>query len=234
MDKVKKCKTMMVMELRYPPLLEAFDNRGKVLQELKSEFHNKIEHWKCEGVAVHFADNFEKPTKQLLVDHLRSFIMYEDPATEGEFKDDAIRFAKALKKVFSTKFSNIDRLGVRYMSIFEVKRFSSYNDALSIVMKKYFQEKLPISIKPKDCRATFVHENGSLNIGPVRKDEGWVKQTFSLPENNVPSFGLGVDIDSHASNLEISSSSNMAKSIGTVFELTKAMELEVKNSLVGD
>ncbi|WP_031434873.1 hypothetical protein [Methylomarinum vadi] len=166
MKKLEKRKSRMIMEIRYPALLAAFDRRGIVLDEVRSEFKLKIEHWKCESVAVHFADNFDATSKQILVDHLRSFIMYEDPATEGEFKDDAIRFVKALKKVFPSELSNIERLGVRHISIFEADHLKSYSDALSLVMKKYFQSNLPISIKPNDCRATFVHDNGMLTVGP--------------------------------------------------------------------
>ncbi len=234
MKKIVKTKSRLIMEIRYPALLAAFDRRGKVLEKMRSEFGNKIEHWKSESVAVHFADDFDKPSKQILVDHLRSFIMYEDPGTEGEFKDDVVRMVKVLKKVFPTELGSVDRLGVRSISIFEVSGITTYNDALSLVMKKYFSEKIPISIKPKDCRATFVHENGMLNIGPVKDDEAWVKQTFSQPDKNVPAFGLGVDVDSYASNMELKSDSQAAKNINTVFDLTKATEREVVDSLLGD
>jgi len=234
MKKVEKTKSRMIMEIRYPALLAAFDRRGKVLEEMRSEFGNKIEHWKSESVAVHFADDFDKPYKQILVDHLRSFIMYEDPGTEGEFKDDAVRMVKVLKKVFPTELNSVDRIGVRYVSIFEVGGVTTYNDALSLVMKQYFSEKMPISIKPKDCRATFVHENGTLNIGPVKDDEAWVKQTFSNPDKNVPAFGIGIDVDSHASNMELKSESQVARNISAVFDLTKATESEVVGSLMED
>ncbi len=234
MKKIKKTKSRMIMEIRYPALFAAFDRRGKVLEEMRSEFGNKIEHWKSEGVAVHFADDFDKPSKQMLVDHLRAFIMYEDPGTEGEFKDDAVRMVKVLKKVFPTELNSVDRLGVRYMSIFEIDEITTYNEALALVMRQYFSEKIPISIKPKDCRATFVHENGMLNIGPVKDDEAWVKQTFSNPDKNVPAYGLGIDVDSYASNMELKSESQVAKNVSAVFDLTRATEGEVVDSLMGD
>ncbi|WP_031434874.1 hypothetical protein [Methylomarinum vadi] len=71
-----------------------------------------------------------------------------------------------------------------------------------------------------------------IALGPIKEDEAWVKQTFSLPEKNVPSFGLGVDIDSHASNIEIASDSQIAKSISAIFDLTKATESEVVTSFM--
>jgi len=101
-------------------------------------------------------------------------------------------------------------------------------------MKQYFKETIPVSFIPTDCKATFTHDNGMLTVGPVKEDEAWIKQTFSCPEKNIPSFGIGVDIDSHALNMDISSDLKIAKSLNAVFALTKATENEVINSLSGD
>ena len=79
-----------------------------------------------------------------------------------------------------------------------------------------------------------MHENGAINVGPVKEDEIWVKQSFLLPDRNTPSFGLGVDVDSYATSLKFGSDSLIAKNINAVFELTKATESEVVNSLAGD
>jgi hypothetical protein len=71
-----------------------------------------------------------------------------------------------------------------------------------------------------------------LNIGPIKKDEAWVKQTFSQPERNVPLFGFGIDIDSHATSIEIARESDIPRSISAIFDLTKATESEVVSSFM--
>lgn len=226
-----RSKSRFILEIRYEPLLQAFDRRGKLLETLHPIFKKKMEHWRTENVAVHLADDFKSPSKQITVDHLRSLIIYEDPGSLEEFANDADKFIRKLHEVFPDGLTNIKRLGVRFISIYELPSYDTYEDVLTKVMKTFFVAQLPLSLKFKDCNATFEHESGRINVGPAKQDENWVKQMFSRNEENIPKFGFGVDIDSYAKEVECNSSTNLISSYKTVFGLTVASENELIQAL---
>lgn len=226
-------KSRFILEVRYEPLLQAFDSRGRLLETLHPIFKKKMEHWRIENVAVHLADDFKEPSKQISVDHLRSLIIYEDPDSLEEFHNDAKRFIKKLYELFPEGMKNIKRLGVRFISIFDLPEFKDYKDIFQKIMATFFSPNLPYSLKFNDCRAVLTHETGTINVGPVKSDENWVKEIFSKPEENVPPAGFGLDIDSYAKTLECNSSTDLAGSYKTVFGLTVASEIETLQSLQG-
>ena len=226
-------KSRHIVEIRYKPLLAAFDNRGKLLKNVRSQFASKLEHWKTENVAVHFADNFESPSRHIVVDHLRSFIAYEDPSTEQEFLDDASNLLKVVRSTYGEELIQVSRVGVRYLSIFTLPNISSHEDAINLVRSNLLSPNMPVSFQMNDCRVVLVHDNGSINIGPVKDDEDWVKQTFSVQTETIPKYGIGLDVDSSASNVDFSSDSKILQAVKTVAGLTTSTEIEILDSLLG-
>lgn len=226
-----RSKSRFILEMRYEPLLQAFDRRGKLLETLHPIFKKKMEHWRSENVAVHLADDFKSPSKQITVDHLRSLIIYEDPGSLEEFYNDAEKLIKNVNLVFPEGLINIKRMGVRFISIFELPGYESYEEVFKKFMETFFLPSLPLSLKFKDCSAILEHDSGRVNVGPAKQDENWVKEMFSKNEDNVPKFGFGVDIDSYAKEVECKSPSDLVSSYKTVFGLTVAVENELVQAL---
>jgi hypothetical protein len=226
-----RSKSRFVLEIRYEPLIQAFDRRGALLEKLLQNFRKKMEHWRTENVAVHLADDFNSPSKQITVDHLRSLIIYEDPGSLEEFLNDSERFIRIVSEVFPGKLTRVKRIGVRFISVFELPGYGTYEDVFTKFMQTFFASQLPSSLRFKDCSIVLEHESGRIGAGPAKQDENWVKGIFSKSEENMPKFGFGIDIDSYAKEVECSSQENLVASFKTVFDLTVATENELIQAL---
>jgi len=226
-----RSKSRFILEIRYDPLIQAFDRRGILLETLLHSFKNKMEHWRTENVAVHLADDFNSPSKQITVDHLRSLIIYEDPGSLEEFLDDSERFIKVVSGVFPGKLTHAKRIGIRFISIFELPGYNTYEDVFTKFMQTFFISQLPSSLRFKDCSIVLDHESGRIAVGPAKRGENWVNGIFSRSEDNMPKFGFGIDIDSYAKEVECNSPDNLVASFRTVFDLTVATENELMQAL---
>ncbi len=227
-------KSKYVFEVRYDPLSIAADRRGFAINNLHKKFQKKMGHWQILNVAVKILDDLNKPLKQLIISHLNSILIYEDPDTMEEFFDDTKRFIESIYEIYSEGLGNIKRIGVRFTSIFEFKDYSNFDEVFKRVMESYFSPKLPLSINPIDCRAVLNHEFGQIDLGPVKKDELFVKDSFIKSDVNVPDVGLGVDIDSFVKDIKANNSSELFEAFKKVFELSQATEQELVTDFLGE
>ncbi len=233
-DELRKArrKAKFVVELRFEPMPEAFDRRGEVLRILHTRFQKKMKHWSGENVTVKVTDDLQKPSKQILVEHRRFAVTYEDPGSFSEFVDDAEEAMCLVKDVFGTAMTNVERLGVRFVSILESENAHSYDEAMAEVRGVYLAPDLPISIAPNDFNVTLRHEAGQLIIGPVKKGEEWIAQMFAHPEQRVPDYGIGTDVDSFASTVTAKDSGELISTFRKVLALTQASEIELIGDLI--
>ena len=122
-----------------------------------------------QNVAVHMADNFDSPTKQISIDHLRTLIIYEDPDTVEEFKNDCKKLIKGLYEVFPKGVSEIKRVGIRFISIFSLPGFSSFQDVFKKIKSTFFKDNIGLSLTIIDCLVSLKHDHGNIILGPVNK-----------------------------------------------------------------
>lgn len=228
-----RSKSRFIFELRYDPILGAFDKRGLILETINSLFKKKIGHWKVENIAVHFANDFTTPTKQISIDHLKSLIIYEDPDSLEEFYNDADRLLKALVKIFPNDIKIITRIGMRFINIFEFPGYNNFTEVHKKIKETYLIQDLPLSLNIKDCRIVLEHETGTINIGPAKENEKWTQQMFADNNNKIPKFGFGIDIDSYAKDIECPQKSDLFNALRTTFDLTIATENEIAKSFLG-
>ena len=43
-----RIKARLILEIRYSPLVQAFDRRGKILEIIHPKFQKKMQHWKTQ------------------------------------------------------------------------------------------------------------------------------------------------------------------------------------------
>jgi hypothetical protein len=226
-----RTKTRWITELRHPGLIKAFDRRGQLLENLYGVFKQKMQHWRVENVTVTLLNDFNNPTRQLLVDHKRSAIIYEDPGSVQEFVDDSKHFLQHLLDIFPDLYKDINRIGVRSLSILKADGCRNYDEALARVMTTFFAPKLPLDLPFSDCRAILIHPTGHVSVGPVQKGEEWISESFTLQDERIPDFGFGIDIDSAVKEPSIGSKQNLINSVNTVIEQTTATEYEIAVAL---
>lgn len=220
-------KRRLVFEVRYDPILETFDQRGKILDTLFSKFKAKAPLWRVSNVEIQIMDDLTSPSRYFSVDHLTSRIVYEDPGSMQEFYDDTTRFIESLYDIFPKNLTELNRVGVRFVSIFQLTRLKSFQEVLEKIKTTFYNPNLPVSINLTDCKTTLRHDAGQIIIGPVRKDEDWINQTFKLLNQNIPQFGLGVDIDSFVTNVSCKDQNQILETFSSVYQLTTATEREI-------
>lgn len=227
-----RAKCRYILELRYAPLVQTFDRRGRVLELIYPLFEAKTGHWKVDNAQVAIADDFEKNSKLVAVGHLRSSISYEDPATQGEFTDDCLRLLAALKEVFPEGLSHLRRIGFRAVSVFRPRAASSFPEVYSLVRDRFLTASAPTTLAFSDCRVTFSSDTSNVTVGPCRAGENWVKAEFTHPDEHMPAFGIGLDVDSFATEITCRDTNDLKRAMETVSSLTFRVETEILSGLI--
>jgi len=226
-----RLKSRYILEIRYPPLVQTFDRRGKILEKIFPEFEKKAEHWKVENVQVIITDSLEKGKKQIAISHLRSSVAYEDPDTKSEFLDDCNKFIKLFYDVFP-EMKALKRIGFRSISIFKHKLAKSYNDVFRSIKDNFLCPTIPSTLGFTDCSIRLSHDTCNVRIGPVKEGEDWIKSAFIHSDDNIPGYGIGLDIDSFTKDLACSNSEELIKAFSAVSALSFHLESEILADLV--
>jgi hypothetical protein len=220
-------KKKYVFELRYKPILESFDKRGFVLQKFNDAFKSKIAHWRVSNIEVQLLDDPEKASKILSVDHKTARIIYEDCGSLQEFTDDTKKFIETLFSIYGQNTKEILRAGVRFQSIFSFSKYKTFDVLLNKLREIFINPSCPLSVNITDCQFILNHERGSILIGPVKKNEQWIKDNFLFPDSNIPEQGLGVDVDSYTLNTIVGSDTDIKNLYNDIQQLTLTTEKEI-------
>ena len=229
--KGRREKARYVLEIRYEPIVQAFDRRGRVLEIVHPRFKSKLEHWRIQNVEVTMADDFDAPARLIRVGHLRSSITYEDPDSRQEFLDDSMNFLTALDKVFPEGLRKIKRMGFRSICVMKHETASDFDEVFRSVKASFLHPNLPSSLQFSDCAVTLKQDACRLVVGPVKRGEEWVQNSFSSPDQGVPEFGVGLDVDSFAYDLDCKDTKALCGAARALFELALQVEAETLNGL---
>jgi hypothetical protein len=227
-QKDNRKRSIYIIELRYPPLVNVFDKRGEILDKIYPNFKSKLEHWRVDNAQVIMSNSLNVTTKQIVVGHLRSSITYEDPNTLQEFIDDSNRFLKELKELFP-ELMGLTRFGFRVISIFNNDKFSSFQEISKKIQDKFLANPFPSKIKFKDITITLKGEQFSLSIGPIKKREDWVRLMFPNSIESIPDYGIGVDIDSYVNDIDCSTEKELKDAITKI----QTLAFSIENDLLG-
>lgn len=230
--KEARAKAKYVLEVRYEPLMQAFDRRGAVLEKLFPLFGTKAKHWRVQNVAVAFADDFDRPMRLLEVGHLSSRILYEDPGTYQEFIDDSLRFIGALGELFPQGLLKVNRIGFRAMTVLKHKTASSFEEVFRDIRKRFLSENLPLSLTFTDCSVILEQEHCRILVGPVQKGENWLETAFTRPELKDLSFGIALDVDSFNHEVESADSRALIEIARTLQQFSLTAEQETLRGMV--
>lgn len=228
-DYRKACK--YVMELRYPPIVQSFDRRGRILEVIHSQFKSKIEHWRVQNVQVHMYDNETNPLKQIVISHKQCSIIYNNPVTQQEFIDDANNFLRKFYSVFP-EMNMVSRLGFRTISAFSAKEKMDFVDVYAKVSKQLLNNLIPSTLDFIDFRVQLNHSNGIIQIGPFKKEEEWVSFNFGEVGDDFPENGYAIDIDSFDTGIEIKADSDLIRAFSILREITFNCENEFMKDLI--
>jgi len=215
-------KGRFIVEIRFAAIPNFMDVRGEIISIVHPEIEKRCKHWKASDEHVLFLNDNDKPTQEFLIGMKRCFVALEDPGTMEEFSGFSAKMLGITYDRLGSWLKTITRFGVRFIEIVASTK-SNYEETLSELLEKYHKLPFDIPLEYADSQAIIVHKYGRFGIGPTKKGDEWVQQIFKNIEN-VPDYGIAMDIDSYAKNISVSSKGEFLKAFQNVFNLTSTVE----------
>ncbi|MGD9706665.1 MAG: hypothetical protein AB7V07_03205 [Candidatus Delongbacteria bacterium] len=185
----------IIMEIRYEPNLDFIDRRGNFLSNLKKEEIIKNSHWALGLNDIKLYDTKEPQNNRKLIycDINRLSMSSSKIETNASFS----HFFDKTHSIFKTMFSEckIIRIGCRIQGTYKCKN----TDYLKIVenFKLLFPQQFFLDdFEIKDMKYNLIYQNGQYHIGPINKDDGFIKSNFSYDEADM-TVGFGIDTDNY-------------------------------------
>jgi len=226
-----RLKSRMVIEARYAINMKIVDKRGLALDTLKGKFKDRFPHMRIDNIGIHLVDEKNNPGQ--IVDFTIDRFRFQTDKEES-----AQNFLELGKNILSEIyfinpgwFTNFARVGVRLISVIEAKGCSRYEDSLNRVNAAFFGGRVPLTVNINDVAAVFIHEAGRIEVGPLKRGEAWVVNSFSDPEYDGPDFGFAFDVDSYATNVSCKNVDDLTRSFEAVLGLSLATEVELVTAL---
>jgi len=230
-----RAKFKFVVEFRYKATAAVFDRKGALIEKLFEKFEDRLPHWRAEPASVVLLDNDSEPTQSIRVSHRRMNISFEDcDGGRSAFNEVVNESIAVLSAVVPECLGRIERVGSRFISLFEERGASSFDEVNAKMLRKYMANRHPLSVPVIDSRIWLVHESGQITVGPFREGESWIRDTFDRPEMNTPRFGFAVDCDSYVKDPTVKSANDLSRIVAEVETLGLAVERELLQDLLAD
>lgn len=226
-------KYKFAFEIRYEPIVQMFDRRGQVLEKVFPKFSSKMMHWRTGNVGVNILDSLEtRPSNQILIDHRHTLLIRENTQQViqvGEFYDETILLLKTFLDIFHDNKTKFERVGVRFINIFETRSINGYEDLIKHMKNYFLANNCSIIEKMIDFHISLKHEFGNITIGPVHDGDPWIAENFAYTAGNIPKFGVALDIDSYLDDLANYDIEQITKDL---FATTIALEKSIVDQLI--
>lgn len=185
----------LIIEVRYAPNPRILDERGSLINKLVESNIINNAHWELGGANVTVADKTDQKQsrKRIFIDINRmSYISTAKDTNESFFAS----FEKAYR-VFKDTIENfkIIRIGCRVQGTYTCE--SKEYESIIKKFKEHFPAQFLLEDFPiQDLRFQLVYQNGMYQIGPIRKDDQFLKNEFPF-EDRVNHIGFAVDTDNY-------------------------------------
>jgi hypothetical protein len=221
-----RLKTRFIMELRYDPVPEFFDVRGKIIAEMHRNVKSFLPFWQSESGQIVLTNSLENNKDQLAVSSRRVLFALEDPPSVEVFIERAIESLHRVHGLMGVWWPAIQRLGVRFIEVVKSPH-PTYEATRSSLIELFHKTPVTLPLTYIDSQAILVHERGRYGIGPTKRGDDWTKQAFQDDSTNVPDIGVAVDVDSYAPPFEVKDRLGLTTAFKGVVDLTLAVEESV-------
>lgn len=183
----------IIVELRFESNPRILDVRGSIIESIKKLNLFSINHWELGDSALMIKDaaneNFVR--NKILIDLNRfAFTSSKIDSVESFFS----KFSKVKDAVNQyIELDNLDRIGCRIQGTYKIKS-NDFKDVLTS-FKNSFPSQIFLEDFPcKDLMLRLDYQNGMYNIGPINKNDNFLKKEFSFEDRN-NSVGIAIDTD---------------------------------------
>ncbi len=217
-------KVRAIAEVRYPAVPGIFDNRGKIIKKIHPEIQDYFQHWQIIEGGILFVNDLETSTREFVISLKRSSVIVEDFATIQEFVDKTHKCFRLMYGVLGEDIPKLRRAAVRLIEICVPGDLVNYKAMVSQVLSKTILMPRDMPLEVNDLFVRIVHGQGQYSVGPVKSGEPWTKQIFKDSITNVPDAGIGIDIDSYVTDIEVKRQEDLLRAFDSIFEVTKSIE----------
>ncbi len=185
----------IVIEIRYEPNPTVIDSRGMLVKKLLDAELIPNAQWELGIGEVKLADSLKASESRQLIyaDLHRLSIISSKKDSNASFFHFVEKTFKVFKEVISSY--SIIRIGCRVQGSYQCKS----NDYSQIVnnFKKLFPSQILLEdYTIKDLRFQIVYQNGQYHIGPVNKDDAFIKTEFPYSDSS-KNVGFAIDTDNY-------------------------------------
>jgi hypothetical protein len=211
----------IIIEIRYKinPLI--VDKKGEILNEFIENNLILSSHWNLGNGEFNLRDNTDDDEARMVIfcDSNRLAIISSDVASNERYFDTADKAYKMLKKVIPN--IDIERIGCRILGTYKTNS-TAYKNILQKFKSLFPDQILLEDYIVEDLRLQLVYQNGQYNIGPINKNDPFLKKQFTHSEA-VNEIGFAIDTDNFYRKIKESEKVGEAK-IKDVFMASLSVE----------
>jgi hypothetical protein len=183
----------LVIEIRYNPNPRILDERGTLINKLIDSNVILNAHWELGGANITISDKLEQnqSRKKVFIDINRlSFISSAGDTNESFYAG----FEKAFKSFKETiPQIQIQRIGCRIQGTYNCES-NEYKTIIEKFKKNFPNQFLLEEFPAQDLRFHLMYQNGMYQIGPIRKDDQFIKTEFPY-DGRIEHVGFAIDTD---------------------------------------
>ena len=185
----------IVIEIRYEPNPTVIDNRGLLVKKIidANLIHNA--QWELGIGEIKISDSLKASnSKQIIYADLhRLSIISAKKETNASFTHFYDRVLKIFKEVIPS--FTIIRIGCRIQGTYDT-RSNDYSQLLNNFKSLFPSQFLLDDFNVNDLRFQLNYQNGHYQIGPVGKDDIFLKTEFPFDDVNT-NIGFAIDTDNY-------------------------------------
>lgn len=185
----------IVIEIRYEPNPSVIDSRGSLINKLVESQLIPNAQWEIGIGEIKLADSLKSNESRKLVyaDLHRLTLISSKTDSNASF----FHFVEKAFKIFKELIPSytIIRIGCRIQGTYRSKS-NDYNQIVNNFKALFPSQFLLEDFNVKDLRFQLVYQNGQYQIGPVNKDDGFVKKEFPFDEAT-KGIGFAIDTDNY-------------------------------------
>lgn len=185
----------IVLEIRYEPNPSVIDSRGSLVKRLVDAKLIPDAQWELGTGEIKLSDSLKaNESRQLIYIDLHRFTLIsskkDSNASFFHFVEKAFKIFKEVIPSYS-----IIRIGCRVQGTYESKS-KEYNQIVNNFKALFPSQFLLDEFTVKDLRFQLVYQNGQYHIGPVNKEDAFVKAEFPFDDAN-KKIGFAIDTDNY-------------------------------------
>lgn len=185
----------IILEIRFEANPLIIDSRGKLAKKLQDENLIANSKWELGNGDLKIVDDLDPENSRQIVyiDSQRFTVICSNNQTTDSFLNIINKSFKIFTEIVGEV--TITRIGCRILGTYKTKS-TEYSKVVSNFKALFPSQVMLEEFAVKDLRLQIIYQNGQYNVGPISKDDNFLKNEFRF-DDVVKSVGFAVDTDNY-------------------------------------